>query len=682
MTEPEQTTLSEALIGQVVSDRYRVEALLGEGGMGAVYRAEHIMMRKLVALKVLHREMTAVEEARARFEREAIAAGRIEHPNVVNATDFGKLPDGSAFLVLDYVSGRSLADVLQGERWLPEGRAVHITKQIVSALIAAHGAGVIHRDLKPDNVMLVEQGGDPDFVKVLDFGIAKLQSQSGTGKTLAQLTQAGSVFGTPDYMSPEQAAGTPIDHRADLYTVGIMLYEMLGGRTPFHDESILVMLTRHMTEAHKPLPNTVSAPLRQIVDRLLQKAPSDRFASAEELLAALDGNAPASGLQPLGKAAASLPSEDVSQPSSVAVAQTIADGAELSAPMAATQLEAPQSHPMSQLKAELSHLSRGLKAARSRALDSAPSLTAMHPLRLLASRPIQLGKRALPLWTLAAGAFAVGLVLVLSTAMLLTDQQPDEAATATPSTSKLTDVLDAVNLGQGKTLKAAASGDAKALSELEQLPETDRSAEVWLNLGHGYFARGQPKRGLHAYDKAIGADKSFTTNETVLDNVLRAAWSAKLSKRALNFAAQKLGASGADLLYYVWIAKPPAHDKDLDIKAKQLLLKEARNNASDALGVLLELRDAKRCTETKALLPRVTQHADSRALRQLEKRRNNKGCGFLGLQDCYACLRGDAELNDAIEAVKKRPAPKFERPSSARESSADETLQKGSSTKD
>src|SRR3954469_18857753 len=160
-------------IGTLLADRYRIDALVGEGGMGKVYSAEHVLMRKRLAVKVLRRELTSVSEVVARFEREAMAAGNIEHPNVAAATDFGKLPDGAVFLVLEFVSGRSLRDEIAHGPFAVD-RALHVARQIAAALTVAHLQGIVHRDLKPENVMLVEKNGDPDFVKVLDFGIAKV----------------------------------------------------------------------------------------------------------------------------------------------------------------------------------------------------------------------------------------------------------------------------------------------------------------------------------------------------------------------------------------------------------------------------------------------------------------------------------------------------------------------------
>src|SRR6185295_2712151 len=250
----------KALIGVTISDRYRIERLLGEGGMGAVYQAEHVLMRKRMAIKVLHPEMTRVDEVVKRFEREAMAAAHIDHPHVVTATDFGKLDDGSFFLALEYVEGKSLREVIaQGP--LELGRALHIARQIASGLGRAHSIKIVHRDLKPENVMLVERDGDPDFVKVLDFGIAKVQigeltagdvdAAASPGQPV--LTQAGMVYGTPEYMAPEQALGQNVDARADLYALGIITYEMITGTRPFNAESKVALLGMQVTAPVPPM---------------------------------------------------------------------------------------------------------------------------------------------------------------------------------------------------------------------------------------------------------------------------------------------------------------------------------------------------------------------------------------------------------------------------------------------
>lgn len=283
--------IHEELIGAVIHDRYRVDRLLGSGGMGTVYLAEHVLMKKPVALKVLHPEMLHLQEIVARFEREAIAAGRIDHPNVAGATDFGRLEDGSLYLVLEYVDGRSLSDLLK-EGPLGVERVLSIGRQIAAALSAAHAAAVVHRDLKPDNVMLVHQDGR-DLVKVLDFGIAKVlddgPADKRDSKSEAQLTRIGTVMGTASYMSPEQAIGQQVDPRADLYSFGVMLYEMLAGRRPFEGEELAQIIAKQLTEVPPPLPQTTPTEITLVVNKLLEKRPDDRVQSAAELVEIFDG---------------------------------------------------------------------------------------------------------------------------------------------------------------------------------------------------------------------------------------------------------------------------------------------------------------------------------------------------------------------------------------------------------
>ena len=279
-------------VGEVVAERYRIDAVLGEGGMGVVYRAEHLHLHKPHALKVLLAEWSSSPDIVARFEREAIAAGNIQSPHVAAATDFGRLPDGSFFLVMEYVNGRTLRSALEKAPFESE-RALRIMKGIASALHAAHAVGIVHRDIKPENIMLIERDGDPDFVKVLDFGIAKLQAGVGAGqeRRAQPLTQAGTVIGTPDYMSPEQALGQPVDARSDLYSVGVIFYEMLVGQVPFTGDA-LTMLRQRIIGDVPELPATVSGEvhprLANLLRCLLAKVPDNRITSAAELLADID----------------------------------------------------------------------------------------------------------------------------------------------------------------------------------------------------------------------------------------------------------------------------------------------------------------------------------------------------------------------------------------------------------
>ncbi|HET9929499.1 MAG TPA: serine/threonine-protein kinase, partial [Polyangiaceae bacterium] len=386
---PEQ----EDLVGSVLAGRYRVVALLGAGGMGSVYRAEHVHMRKAVAVKVLHREMTSVPEVVRRFEREAVAAARIEHPNVATATDFGSLENGSFYLVLEFIEGQSLGALIKAEGALDEARTLRIGRQIADALVAAHAAGIVHRDLKPDNVMLVDREHASDFVKVLDFGIAKVKLEASSDQPL---TQMGMVFGTPEYMSPEQARGLDVDARSDLYALGLILYELLSGASPFRHEDLVAVLTRQITMNPDPLPGHVSAGTSELVMRLLRKDPAERLQTALEVREALDSLlAGSSGLR------AQAPTEPVTAPKS--------------APQVAAVTPPPAVAPAKNLVV----LADGRTALALPALTQAPlRVLAAWVRRLGLERRVRIGRYGVPLGTvlglslLVLVAFGLSLVLL------------------------------------------------------------------------------------------------------------------------------------------------------------------------------------------------------------------------------------------------------------------------------
>ncbi len=285
----------DSRIGMLLSERYRIDALVDRGAMGSVYAAEHVLMHKRVAIKVLHRELTMVPEFVARFEREARAAANIDSDHVVAATDFGKLPDGAVFLVLEFIEGKNLRDEMTAGL-MPVARVLHIGRQIAVALGAAHALRIVHRDLKPENVMLVEKGGDADFVKVLDFGIAKVpigEIDLSDGLTRKPITKAGMVFGTPEYMPPEQALGQDVDRTADLYSLGVMLFEMLAGCRPFVARSQVGVLGQQLsTDAPKiaeRAPGVVVPPrVERLIQRLLAREASERPPKAEDVAAEID----------------------------------------------------------------------------------------------------------------------------------------------------------------------------------------------------------------------------------------------------------------------------------------------------------------------------------------------------------------------------------------------------------
>ena len=288
---PRLTGDGDPLVGKVVAHKYAVEQCIGEGGMGRVYRARQLVLDKRVVLKVLHQELLSDARTVARFQREARAASRLNHPNSINILDFGVAEDGELFIAMEYVDGHDLHHLLTHEWPLSEPRIIRIVSQVLSALADAHGAGVIHRDLKPENVMVEpRRGGESDVVKVLDFGIAKIVDTAEAGPAL---TRAGFVCGTPEYMSPEQAKGAPLDARSDLYSVGVLLFQLVTRRLPFEADTAVGFATKHLTEPPPPpsrlRPGGCSTELEHLILQALSKDPKARPQTAEDFLDALNG---------------------------------------------------------------------------------------------------------------------------------------------------------------------------------------------------------------------------------------------------------------------------------------------------------------------------------------------------------------------------------------------------------
>ena len=640
-----------ALIGQTLSGRYRIDRLLGEGGMGAVYEAEHTHMRKRLAVKVLHQEMSRLPEVVARFEREAMAAAHIDHPNVAAATDFGMLEDGSFFLALEYVEGHSLRDVVAAGR-LELGRALHIVSQMAQALNRAHALGIVHRDLEPENVMLVEREGDPDFVKVLDFGIAKVpvgdlaseepaaSAASGAPKILTQL---GMVYGTPEYMAPEQALGQSVDARADLYAVGVMLYEMLSGARPFDHESKVSLLGMHVTARVPPFsersPEALVPPeVEAIVMRLMKKEATERFNDARELYEAITavelllvdrrrieprGVIPVLGAPPSSTSAPNYSVSATRQGSGAAVNPSLMGAAYAAAP------------------ARVGEESGGIR------VGIPPSNAAKYA-------------------TIVGGIIAVVSLVVLG-AVIANRAHLRTASSVlgdggTASAASSVDNLDGVEPSvDDRILAALASIDkgdyGTGIATLTTLETQEMArADVHRALLKAYLATGASKDAMREVGLLVKADATAATDPKVLEDVRNAAiGKGDASDEAFALLETSLGTVGIDELYDIAYAQWANEYPGASARAQKALNSpDVRARGTPAVQVTLDLRTVNSCDRKHALLARAAELGNSRTLAVLKAYTPTRGCGFLSARDCWPCLHKDGSLAKTIGAIEDR----------------------------
>jgi eukaryotic-like serine/threonine-protein kinase len=636
------------LLGQVISGRYRVDELAGEGGMGAVYRAENLATRSRVAIKVLNPEMLGNAEAVARFEREAAALGRIVHPNIAAARDVGRLQDGSCFLVLDYLEGEDLRALINRGP-LPPARALHVARQIALGLDAVHAIGIVHRDLKPENVMLVREGAASDVVKVLDFGIAKVPAahEAGRHPGRAPLTQAGVAYGTPEYMAPEQALSGNVDARADLYAVGVMLYEMLSGRRPF-DAMDRAELTRLVTTTPPPplaarVPGGLAPAIEALVTRLLQKEAQSRFNGARDVVMAIDG---------------------LALPAAAPVSAIRSSQATLAArplPVAAVSRQA---------SAPTIAVGRGSIASAPRA-----SLTSGEGQldQMIATLPAPLRNVPAPLRSVPVPALLSWIGLLGITAIVL--------FAVSMRSPKTLDALEDMSPAIGAGSSSSSRGSARGADEPPPAPTTAPAADLDAARAEGLVALGPLAQKFpsdpavlkalmlaHASDKAgysaaVGVARrllevapSATTDEDVRRVLLLAAnGPIDVAAQAFDLISTKMGSVGPDLLFEL-VTTTATAKYPKERAAKQLDDPAVRALASPALLIALDLRAALPCAR-KPLLSRARDTGDARSLSYLKQVAPTTGCGFFRRGDCYDCLGNRAELKEAISAIEARRAP-------------------------
>ncbi len=603
--------------------------------MGAVYQAEHTHMRKRLAVKVLHPEMSRLSEVVARFEREAMAAAHIDHPNVAAATDFGKLDDGSFFLVLEFVEGQSLRDAMnQGP--LDVGRALRILRQVAGALGQAHALGIVHRDLKPENVMLVERNGDPDFVKVLDFGIAKVPvgelAKEAPGSVKGPvLTQLGMVYGTPEYMAPEQALGQNVDPRADIYALGVLTFEMLAGVRPFDHESKVTLLGMHVTAPVPPIaqknPNVHVPPeVEAIVIRMLAKESTARYDDAKDLVDALDSvwqptwgtlPGPASQMNPRASQLGLAPHSNPSLPN-LGNAQT-----QVAIPSSSLEILGNQS-----------------------LVQRVTSKVKNNP------KPLIFGG-------LVVSAF-LG-VFLLKGAF---DHTTHDVSTVDDAGNVVvTTVMDAQVVAPALDAQVAAAiaqvdqgNYGTAIPQLKDLEtQAPDRADIHRALFRAYTATQNSADAINELKLLFAADPSTTKDPELITVVRNAALAPTTQDAALALMQSGMGSEGPDTLYNIGYVLPPGQYPVPAEKARKALQKSAvRALASPGLLVTLDARNANSCSAKKAILPQASSVGDNNTLAVLKTWTATKGCGFLSQRDCNPCIHKDGSLSNAIRDIEAR----------------------------
>lgn len=588
------------MIGALLGDRYRVIERIGVGGMGAVYRALHTALKRDVAIKVLLPDFGGKDEFVRRFEREAESASRLAHPNIIAITDFGRTPEGLLFLAMELLDGQALT-VLIRQGPIARARAMSIMRQILSALGHAHATGVVHRDLKPDNIMLVTRHAQPDVVKILDFGIAKLTDATSGGEPL---TQAGMIFGTPEYLSPEQALGDTVDARADLYAAGVILFEMLTGRRPFESPDKVRIISMHLSQPSPRMSDInpglgLPEPLEDLVRQSLEKHRENRFGSASAFLTALDE----------------------------------VDREMIPAAPAAAPAPAPSS---------------SLSSSRSSAFSPRSlnrlghALSRRHP--------------ALPLVSVAGLLLAVAVLAVFAAGRSSRRHATPHVNTATaavtqpaPAPAALAARIRLVEglLGTGEIIKARV-----ALEQL--LAENPGNARVHYLLGRLAFAEAHHAEALDDYRQAITLDPGFRGDPILLDHLAEALVEPRTADAALDLAIERVGLPAADLLERIANGFGELRRRH---RAAHALAELGEERRVDLVALhSAELRKATTCDEKKPLVIALGKTDDPRALPALRAQRSRRGIeGLFGGDPDNGCMK--VELGDAIARLEARLPP-------------------------
>jgi eukaryotic-like serine/threonine-protein kinase len=610
----------DPLVDTIIGERYRVLARIGEGGMGTVFRVEHTHMKKVLALKLLRSEYSNIDDAARRFEREAQSASRLSHPNIISVTDFGHGAAGELFLVMEFVAGEPLSDVLARGGRMPPSRACHIASQILLALEHAHGQGVIHRDLKPANVMLVK---DPDptkgeTVKILDFGIAKMTQAQGTQSHGDEpLTRGVMIFGTPGYMSPEQAAGQEADSRADLYSCGIILYEMLTGQRPFQCDDLVKLLAMQITA---PPPRfaeiapsaRISPELETVVMRVLEKERDKRYATAADFRAAI-----------------ARTSTDVAERGARLAARSVFLGITAGAKLWERRGEAVSFG--RRVWAKVVEIKGKLDKVAEPALKHLPE--------------------RIRRFTIPAIAILVLMVLMWPSGSAkksrsLKNEPPKPKPVATELKSPIKHIEETMAKGQ--------LVEARVLI-MQQISEHPNEGRVRYLLGNLEFADKNPSAGLQAYEEALRLDPGLRGDAALLVNIRSELSDKKVGFIALEMLIKQVGKPAVALL------------ADLASDDRRPEFRKAAREACETLGCTdkvdlvgsyaLDLSQAHSCEEKREAVQRLGATGDAKAIEPLRKARSERR-GLLGgllSSSGNGCVLKD--IDAALTALGAPPPP-------------------------
>jgi tRNA A-37 threonylcarbamoyl transferase component Bud32 len=611
----------DPLVDTIIGERYRVLARIGEGGMGTVFRVEHTLMKKVLALKLLRAEYSKVEDAARRFEREAQSASRLSHPNIISVTDFGHGATGELFLVMEFVAGQPLSDVLARTGRMEPARACHIAGQILLALEHAHGQGVVHRDLKPANVMLVKDPdpNKPETVKILDFGIAKMTQAQGQPQDSSEpLTRGVMIFGTPSYMSPEQAAGQEADSRSDLYSSAIILYEMLAGRRPFVCDDLVKLLAMQITAAPPRFAEVapearVSAELESVVMRVLEKERDKRFATAAEFRAAIERS-----------------STDVAELGARFAARSVHRGITAGAKLWDRRAEA------------VVFLRRGW----AKVLEVKGKLDKLAE-PVLRRLPASIRRFAIP-------AVAVLLLVALSfptcgarrKGTSLKAEPPKVKAVAAELKSPIKHIEDTMAKGQ--------LTEARVLI-MQQISAHPNEGRVRYLLGNLEFADKNPSAGLQAYEEALRLDPGLRGDAALLVNIRAELGDKKVGQVALEMLIKQVGKPAITIL------------ADLASDDRRPEFRKAARDACETLGCTgkvdlvgsyaLDLAQAHTCDDKRIAVQKLAETGDAKAIEPLRKARSERRSllgGFLSTSGNGCVLK---DIDAALTSLGAPPPP-------------------------